>query len=171
VDSLPSTNILALVLQKYTKKKRKMKFIGKNPEWELYRNQRGLFRATFQPRDIPSTSTLDMNTGKEGDLPFVTRPSSRADALDCIPPQLHEMFSPTIHETAAESLYFSSIKIAIRFECAFWLERQFKCDGRHWFHTTINAMLEMIENETRKAAERFDSNGKTVFMEKKTSLF
>ncbi|KAL7579290.1 hypothetical protein ACA910_013970 [Epithemia clementina (nom. ined.)] len=167
-DELPSPNILALVLEIFSKQKNKagMKFGGPNANWTLHRIMVGpsaYFQAQFEARD--KSPLVDKEV--DGDLPEWikqrAKPTALMDILECVPASFSlNLFNGSFEGNAG--VFFNSIDTAIRIECAIWLEGQFRVGPRHWYQMTIEEMVGRLRREIKM---RSSSNAKKPVGSKK----
>ncbi|KAL3918332.1 MAG: hypothetical protein SGILL_004290 [Bacillariaceae sp.] len=163
MPAFPSTNILALLFQLY-------KEIALDPP--VSANEARKFTISLNPRFWDVTLFRHKQTGKEwykasllkSPIPFLSpngrgknklpkwikkqhnRPTSIAEAKDCVPPNVD---CPAMIEiSSGAGLMFDSIQDALQMEAAFWLERQFchagKNSTQHWFMHPMDRMIQIL---------------------------
>jgi hypothetical protein len=125
------------------------------------KNGRDWFAATFigsQVALLPLEGKRNTPAWMKLDVP---RPSKPKDAKQCVPPH----FAPrltfwqakvSIEESLIEEemLLFPNLEMAIRMGAAYWLERQFFDEQRHWYQVPFDTMVELAT-----ASNKIDTPG------------
>jgi len=179
-DDLPSSNILAMIVQQVRasmggKKGNETMSIEDSEDWEIYtipQDESVWFLAVFVGADLPYIKRTSKVAAwlKQTDA-TKARPAVASAALECVPPSFLSKVKQklVVSGDGKETLVFDSLELAVRMEASFWLERQFLRGKRHWYmQQDIDGLAGRLKSEWKAEQKRLKKeNTKKVSIKKR----
>ena len=149
---MPSAHVCSVIVSEARAKIRDRSVHGMDlrEDWELFHvniENQSWYLARFINEGLPyvaKTAKKKLPHWICSTEPVKPRPSSIADAVACVPKSFSYTVTNQIKKVSIGDetiLVFKTLHLAVQMESAFWLERQFATNGKHWFQLQDNAKM------------------------------